>query len=93
MFEVGGPSTLTATFVRAPLRVTVSVSGGGRVTSSPAGIACPGACSTTFRSTQARLTARAAKGWRFAGWSGACRGTGTCTVAAAGAVRARFVRR
>jgi hypothetical protein len=92
-FEVGGPTTLTATFVRAPLRITVSVSGPGRVSSSPAGIACPGACSATFRATRARLTARPAAGWRFAGWSGACRGTGVCTMEAAGSVRARFVRR
>ena len=42
------------------------------------------------------LRATPASGWRFAGWSGACRGrAATCTVAVttATAVRARFVRR
>lgn len=91
-FAIGGPASATATFVRAPLRITVSVSGGGRVTSSPAGISCPRACSRTFATTRARLTARPAAGWRFAGWSGACHGTGGCTVTAAGTLRARFTR-
>jgi hypothetical protein len=92
-FEIGGPTAATATFVRAPLRVTVSVSGTGRVRSSPAGISCPGACTRTFAGTRVRLTARPAAGWRFAGWTRACGGTGACTMTTAGSVRANFVRR
>lgn len=91
-FEIDGPTDATATFVRAPLRVTVSLSGAGRVTSSPGGISCRGACTKTFSAARARLTARPAPGWRFVGWSGACSGRGACTVVAAGTVRARFVR-
>jgi hypothetical protein len=92
-FEIGGPTTATAVFVRARLRIAVSIAGRGRVTSVPAGISCPGACANTFRATTARLTARAETGWRFAGWSGACTGSRVCTVNSAGSARARFVRR
>lgn len=92
-FAIGGPTSATATFVRARLRITISVSGAGRVSSAPAGIACPGACGKTFGGTRVRLTARAAAGWRFAGWSGACTGVRTCTIHSAGALRARFVPR
>jgi uncharacterized repeat protein (TIGR02543 family) len=51
------------------------------VTSSPAGINCGSTCAATFASgTAVTLTARAANHYVFAGWSGACSGTGTCTV-------------
>ena len=61
----------TATFVTAyPL--TVTVSGQGQVTSSPAGISCGSACSATFDTgTAMTLTPTAADGYRFSGWSGA----------------------
>src|SRR5437016_13568347 len=69
------PSTL-------PLNVTVAGSANGTVTSSPAGINCPGACSANFASgTTVTLTPTAAAGGSFAGWSGACTGTGTsCAI-------------
>jgi phospholipase C len=54
----------------------------GTVTSTPAGISCPSTCGASFNSgTSVKLTAVAAKGDFFAGWSGACKGTGTCTLA------------
>jgi hypothetical protein len=90
--SVGAETAATATFVPTPLRVTVSVRGRGRVASAPVGIRCPGACRASFTPRTVRLSAVAARGWRFAGWSGACRGRGRCTVAATAAVRARFVR-
>src|SRR5437660_4013960 len=80
------PSTL-------PLNVTVAGSANGTVTSSPAGINCPGACSANFASgTTVTLTPTAAAGGTFAGWSGACSGTGTCSVnmTAAQSVTATF---
>jgi hypothetical protein len=93
-FRVGGPTNATATFVKVPLRVVVAVKGAGRVTSSPAGIACPGsACAKTFTALPARLTPHPAPGWRFTGWSGACTGRGACVLDAAGTARARFARR
>jgi hypothetical protein len=90
---VGGPTAATATFVRAPVRVNVSVSGRGRVTSAPVGVDCPGRCRASFPQRTVRLAAVAARGWRFAGWGGACSGVRRCAVAATAAVRARFVLR
>jgi len=75
------------------LTVTPAGTGTGSVSSSPAGISCPGTCSANFASgTPVTLTATAAAGSTFAGWSGACTGTGTCsvTMSAAKAVTATF---
>jgi len=63
------------------LKVTHGGTGKGTVTSSPAGINCTVTCSATFNSgTVVTLTATAATGSAFTGWSGACTGTGACTV-------------
>ena len=59
-----------------PLRIAVVVTGSGHVTSTPAGLACPRACTRTFRAgTTLILRARPATGWRFQGWRGACHST------------------
>ncbi|MDG4556292.1 MAG: hypothetical protein P9F19_02675 [Candidatus Contendobacter sp.] len=73
--------TVTATF--APLHaLTVFKAGAGAVTSSPAGIDCGADCDERYLAgTAVTLTATAASGSAFAGWSGACAGTTTtCTV-------------
>lgn len=63
------------------LTVTKSGVGTGTITSSPAGISCGSTCSHAYaRGTQVTLTAGAASGSTFAGWSGACTGTAACTV-------------
>lgn len=75
------------------LTVTSSGPGTGTVASSPAGIKCPGTCNATFSSgTQVTLTATPGSTFAFTGWSGACTGTGTCTVKvnAAASVTASF---
>jgi hypothetical protein len=75
------------------LTVTKAGTGTGSVTSSPAGISCGATCTASFASgTSVTLTAAAATGSNFAGWSGACTGTGTCTVSlsAAQSVTATF---
>lgn len=84
----------TAAFVPTTMRVAVAVRGKGTVTSSPAGIRCPGTCTRVFSGIAAvHLVARPAAGWRFAGWSGACRGTHACRVSGRAGVGARFVRK
>ena len=80
----------TATF---GLVVTRAGTGTGTVTSTPAGISCGATCSANFASgTSVTLAAAPAAGSAFAGWSGACTGTGVCTVSmtAARAVTATF---
>jgi hypothetical protein len=64
------------------LAVKRSGSGAGTVMSSPAGISCGVTCSKAYTSgTQVTLTAKAAAGSKFAGWSGGgCSGTGSCKV-------------
>jgi hypothetical protein len=90
--------TVTATFASsATVGLTVTVSGGGTgtVTSAPAGITCSLVCTATFTAgTSVTLTATPGAGSVFAGWSGACSGSASCTVVLdqARAVTARFSR-
>jgi Tol biopolymer transport system component len=79
--------------VRYSLDVSRSGDGTGSVSSSTAGIACGSSCSASFADgSSVVLTATAGAGSTFAGWSGACSGTGTCSVAVVGdrSVGARF---
>jgi GH35 family endo-1,4-beta-xylanase len=74
-------ATFNSSVTTFALTVTRAGTGTGTVTSSPAGINCGGTCSANFASgTSVTLTAAAASGSTFAGWSGACTGTGGCTV-------------
>ena len=59
---------------------SVSRNGNGRITSTPPGIDCGGTCSAQFDNGQVSLSAAPDAGWTFAGWSGACSGTGACSV-------------
>lgn len=64
------------------LSVSKAGNGSGAVTSSPVGISCGSNCSHAYPlGTTVTLTATPAAGSEFVGWSGACTGTGTCTVA------------
>jgi Divergent InlB B-repeat domain len=66
------------------LTLTVSVSGTGKgtVSSTPTGISCGTDCTETYGSgLLVTLSAAAASGSTFGGWSGGgCAGTGTCTL-------------
>jgi uncharacterized repeat protein (TIGR02543 family) len=85
-----GSCTLTMSSARsvkaifAPLKtLTVSEPGNGlgTVTSVPAGINCGLTCSAQYaQGTSVSLTATAGADSTFTGWSGACSGTGQCTV-------------
>jgi uncharacterized repeat protein (TIGR03803 family) len=73
--------TVSASFVQSSYTLTVSISGQGSVTSTDGTINCPGTCTHTYPSfTQVILNAAAAHNWTFAGWSGACSGTGQCNL-------------
>ncbi len=86
------PSVSTAAFA---ITYTLAGTGGGTVTSAPAGLTCAASCAGAFMSgTAVTLTATPAAGSTFTGWSGTggCVGTGTCalTMSAAKAVTATF---
>jgi hypothetical protein len=73
--------SVSATFTQLSFALTVSKTGSGTLTSSPAGINCGATCSANYLSgTPVTLTATPAAGWRFASWSGACTGAGGCIV-------------
>jgi endo-1,4-beta-xylanase len=101
LFDAGGnkkaaySSVLNALNAVSGIALTVakSGSGSGTITSSPAGINCGSTCSASYASgATVTLTASPATGSTFAGWSGACSGTATCTVSltAARSVTAAF---
>lgn len=76
---------VTATFnlavtVNPTLTITTSGTGSGTVSPSPAGTSCGSGCLSFAAGTVVALTAAPNTGSTFAGWSGACSGTGRCTV-------------
>ena len=83
-FNMNNNKGVYANFVSA-YTLTVTKSGGTtleKVTSNPAGINCTsGTCSASFNANaNVVLTATSSPGYVFAGWSGVCSGTSTCTV-------------
>ncbi len=75
-------ATFNSTATTFSLAVTKTGTGGGTVTSSPSGINCGSTCTANYANgTSVTLTAAAASGSLFAGWSGACTGTSTCALA------------
>ena len=76
-FTVAAPQT---TGPATSLTTTTSGTGSGTVSSSPAGTSCGSGCLSFAAGTVVTLTATPNAGSTFAGWSGACSGTGSCTV-------------
>jgi hypothetical protein len=82
--KAGPPVSLTVSAGSAPGILAVNKTGTGRgtVISTPAGIVCGATCTYQFvAGASVTLVAKAAIGSVFAGWSGACTGTGACHVA------------
>ncbi len=85
--------SVTATFNTVPvggtnvaLTVTKSGTGTGGVSSNPGGINCGATCTANFaQGSSVSLTATPDAASTFAGWSGACSGTGACSVTMSGA--------
>jgi hypothetical protein len=95
-FQLNGTGTVAGNCAAAPLTYVLGVSrtGSGTVTSSPAGISCGATCSAGFNEgSVVSLTAVPAAGSAFSGWSGACSGSGACSVTMSQArnVTANFV--
>ena len=78
-------SSVIATFAAIPpAQLSVTVSGSGIVTSTPAGIDCPGTCTASFSDgSNVTLSASAAAGYNFSGFAGGCSGT-TCQLTVTG---------
>jgi Raf kinase inhibitor-like YbhB/YbcL family protein len=77
LFKLGSSGQATSYSLTARTAGT----GAGTITSNPAGINCGSTCSFAFSGgSSVTLTATAASGSTFVGWSGACTGTGTCTL-------------
>ena len=88
--NVSGCRDLSSSPYLAALQsVSVTVSGPGTVTSSPAGIDCPGSCNAMFQRA-VTLTATPSADAKFRGWTGACSGTATCVVTGEGSASASF---
>ncbi|MGB6336091.1 MAG: hypothetical protein WBG96_10825, partial [Thermoanaerobaculia bacterium] len=80
-----------------PTKYTLTVSktgnGSGTVTSNPSGINCGNTCSSKYADgTEVQLTATAASGSTFAGWSGACNANGEVTMTSNKTCTATFSR-
>lgn len=86
------PCPQTRVTVR-PTNIQVTIVGAGTVSPSRAGNSCGANCYEGFAlHSSVTLTATPAAGSTFAGWSGACSGTGACVLSASGsmAVTATF---
>lgn len=79
-FSLTQDSTVGATFTQQ-YNLSVAKSGGGTGTVNGNGIDCGAVCSLNLDAgTAVSLTATAASGSLFTGWSGDCSGTGLCTT-------------
>lgn len=77
-FTSNGGTLIRPVSGATPVRLTVTKTGSGTITSSPAGINCGSTCQADFRlGDDVTLTATAASNWAFKSWGGDCSGTNT----------------
>ena len=84
---------LGGSYVPQVFNLTVNRTGKGRVTSTPGGIDCGSVCNASFtEGAPINLDAVPDSGQNFLGWSGACHGSGVCslTLSANTSVGAKF---
>ena len=92
-FTMSENKSVTATFTQITHDLTININGNGSVSDSGA-ITCTTNCTETLNEgTSLVLSATPDAGWEFTGWSGACSGTGTCSITMNGdtSVTATFV--
>ena len=87
-FVLNSNTTVNASFAIVP-QTTFTVTTAKLGTGSGTVTCNPSTCSTTTGSS-VTVTATPASSSTFVGWSGACTGTGTCSLASAGTVTATF---
>ena len=77
----GGTASAGVGLTVGTYRLTAAQTGNGRIVSTPAGIDCGTSCSADFTTgSTVTLVAIPEPGWTLEGWTGACTGTGACTV-------------
>ncbi len=77
----GGTASAVVALTVGTFTLTVDKTGNGRILSTPVGIDCGATCSADFTTgSRVTLVANPDPGWTFPGWTGACSGTGPCTV-------------
>ncbi len=72
---MNGPQTVEV-WVERKWRVSLGMTGSGKVTSNPAGLDCSASCNPYVLPGFASFDAEPAPGWRFVRWDGACSSAG-----------------
>jgi hypothetical protein len=83
-WDVKGKFSASPSLDTVPIEVEFVGKGAGRVTSTPAGIDCPGTCSMPASEATVTLHVVPDANSEFVGWGGGCSGNGGCVVSPSG---------